>query len=638
MSGGSLVAVVHTRDLHLVGVGSRKPGRERVDGDGCRGPGCRLGVGALPSTSLPAGTYYLVLVSGLAGQGANVYYAAGGASDGVYNQNTPGTPTATFGAFSTEPRQWSYRVRLGASGPPPVNTVLPAVSGTAQVGQTLSTTNGTWTNSPTGFTYQWQACSPGCSNISAATGQTYMPVAGDVGKTIQAVVTATNNNGSTPATSNQTAAVTECAAAREHGAAGGLGDSAAGTDADHQQRHLVEQPDRLRVPVGALQQWRHELQQHLRGDQPDLSARPRRCRGDDPGRGHRQQRRRPRQPRRLDPDRCCLVQHDPAAREHGAAGDHGDGPAGPDVELVDGHLDEQPDRLQLPVAALRQRRQQLQHDRRRDQPDLSARPGRCRRHDPGRGHRDKPGRPRQPRRLEPDRGSVGFRGWRIDVRRLGCGVVDGIAGVGLQVRYALSVVGHRDSDGVRVLCERRLLVAVVHTRDLLLVGVGSRKPGRERVDGDGCRGPGCRLGVGRRCRRPRCRPAPTTWCWCPGWRARAQTSTTRPAAPPTASTTKHARDTIGKLRSILHRAPPMELPRPARRVRPAAGEHGAAGGLGDGPGARRSRPRTGPGRTARPGSPTSGRRAVRAAATSRLRPARPMSRSRAMSARRSRWS
>ena len=91
---------------------------------------------------------------------------------------------------------------------PPANTVLPAVSGTAQVGQTLSTTNGSWSNSPNGFTYQWQACSPGCSNISAATGQTYVPVAGDVGKTIQVVVTATNNNGSTPATSNQTAAVT----------------------------------------------------------------------------------------------------------------------------------------------------------------------------------------------------------------------------------------------------------------------------------------------------------------------------------------------------------------------------------------------------------------------------------------------
>ena len=86
--------------------------------------------------------------------------------------------------------------------------MLPAVSGTAQVGQTLSTTNGTWQNSPNGFSYQWQACSPGCSNISAATGQTYIPVAGDVGKTIQVVVTATNNNGSTPATSNQTAAVT----------------------------------------------------------------------------------------------------------------------------------------------------------------------------------------------------------------------------------------------------------------------------------------------------------------------------------------------------------------------------------------------------------------------------------------------
>lgn len=39
---------------------------------------------------------------------------------------------------------------------PPVNTVAPAVTGTAQVGQTLSCTTGTWDNSPSGYTYQWQ--------------------------------------------------------------------------------------------------------------------------------------------------------------------------------------------------------------------------------------------------------------------------------------------------------------------------------------------------------------------------------------------------------------------------------------------------------------------------------------------------
>lgn len=38
----------------------------------------------------------------------------------------------------------------------PVNTVAPVVSGTALTGQTLSVTNGTWVNTPTSYSYQWQ--------------------------------------------------------------------------------------------------------------------------------------------------------------------------------------------------------------------------------------------------------------------------------------------------------------------------------------------------------------------------------------------------------------------------------------------------------------------------------------------------
>ena len=68
---------------------------------------------ALPSTALAAGTYYLVLISGTADNQASIYYNAGAATDGVYNTNTPGTPTPTFGTPSTEPRKWSYRVRTG---------------------------------------------------------------------------------------------------------------------------------------------------------------------------------------------------------------------------------------------------------------------------------------------------------------------------------------------------------------------------------------------------------------------------------------------------------------------------------------------------------------------------------------------
>lgn len=43
---------------------------------------------------------------------------------------------------------------------PPVNTALPEVTGTARVGQTLSTSDGSWTGNPTSFTYQWQTCEP----------------------------------------------------------------------------------------------------------------------------------------------------------------------------------------------------------------------------------------------------------------------------------------------------------------------------------------------------------------------------------------------------------------------------------------------------------------------------------------------
>ena len=66
-------------------------------------------------------------------------------------------------------------------------------------GQELTEHNGEWTNSPTGYTYKWQQCNSsgaGCTTISGATNQTYMPVAGDVGHTIRVEETASNEGGS----------------------------------------------------------------------------------------------------------------------------------------------------------------------------------------------------------------------------------------------------------------------------------------------------------------------------------------------------------------------------------------------------------------------------------------------------------
>ena len=91
----------------------------------------------------------------------------------------------------------------------PYNTVLPAVTGTPTVAQTLTTTNGTWAGDATiTFARQWQRGNtadpndPSWANISAATNLTYVLVSADLTKHIRCRVTATNSVGSTIAYSN----------------------------------------------------------------------------------------------------------------------------------------------------------------------------------------------------------------------------------------------------------------------------------------------------------------------------------------------------------------------------------------------------------------------------------------------------
>ena len=92
-------------------------------------------------------------------------------------------------------------------GSPPVNTVLPVISGTATQGQILTASHGSWNNSPTSYAYQWQRCSGGTCTPIGATGTTYVLQSADVGDTIDVAVTATNASGSGTATSLQTAPV-----------------------------------------------------------------------------------------------------------------------------------------------------------------------------------------------------------------------------------------------------------------------------------------------------------------------------------------------------------------------------------------------------------------------------------------------
>jgi predicted actin-binding protein len=94
-----------------------------------------------------------------------------------------------------------------ASAAAPVNTASPTISGTAKVGSTLTANDGTWSNSPTSFSYQWQRCASdgrGCGDITSATSKSYSPVTGDVGHALRVVVTATNADGHASATSGAT--------------------------------------------------------------------------------------------------------------------------------------------------------------------------------------------------------------------------------------------------------------------------------------------------------------------------------------------------------------------------------------------------------------------------------------------------
>lgn len=82
----------------------------------------------------------------------------------------------------------------------PVNSVAPVISGNVQFGQTLTTTDGTWSNSPTGYTYQWKRDG---ANIASATANTHVLVELDAGADIICEVTASNAGGAgTPAASN----------------------------------------------------------------------------------------------------------------------------------------------------------------------------------------------------------------------------------------------------------------------------------------------------------------------------------------------------------------------------------------------------------------------------------------------------
>lgn len=86
----------------------------------------------------------------------------------------------------------------------PVNSVAPAITGTAAEGETLTVSNGTWSNTPDAYAYIWQRDGV---PIPGASESTYELTADDVGAVITASVKATNLGIARVATSAPTTAI-----------------------------------------------------------------------------------------------------------------------------------------------------------------------------------------------------------------------------------------------------------------------------------------------------------------------------------------------------------------------------------------------------------------------------------------------
>ncbi len=135
----------------------------------------------------------------------------------VTARNSWGSTSATSAATAV--------VTMASGTSRPTNIAVPTISGTAQQGQTLTASNGSWSGSPTSYAYQWRDCNgsgSSCTNIASATGSSYLLTSSDVGNTIDVMVTAANAGGYASATSATTGAVATSSGGVPAGGRGGL--------------------------------------------------------------------------------------------------------------------------------------------------------------------------------------------------------------------------------------------------------------------------------------------------------------------------------------------------------------------------------------------------------------------------------
>lgn len=110
-------------------------------------------------------------------------------------------------AACTVGQQLALNPAFVAVFPRPASTEAPRITGTPAVGQQLSATPGTWSGSPTAFTYRWRRCNAAgeaCSDIADAASAGYVVASADARHRLRVAVTATNPGGAATAVSAPT--------------------------------------------------------------------------------------------------------------------------------------------------------------------------------------------------------------------------------------------------------------------------------------------------------------------------------------------------------------------------------------------------------------------------------------------------
>ena len=139
-------------------------------------------------------------IEGATGSTYTVGPADAGDAIGLLETATNSAGSAAASAVPTAP----------ALPAPPVDQTPPSITGSLEAGSTITGAPGSWTGSPTAFSYQWLSCESGaCEPIAGATSSVYTIVSSLADATLGLAVTATNAGGSASATSAATAPVSD---------------------------------------------------------------------------------------------------------------------------------------------------------------------------------------------------------------------------------------------------------------------------------------------------------------------------------------------------------------------------------------------------------------------------------------------